>query len=156
MFNSVEFKLIALALQAMWREAGIIMRPLPIESQIMYDMLRRQDYAVGSAGWIADFRDPKNFLFMFQSTSTDLNYSRYKNARYDSLVEQSDRIRDARERLDTMARAEQILIDELGMIPLMHDVTRDMVSPQVKGWIPNPVNFNRSRYLSLDRSIQTI
>jgi oligopeptide transport system substrate-binding protein len=55
-----------------------------------------------------------------------------------------------------MVQAEKRVIDDVGLIPLMHDVTRDTVSPQVKGWIPNPVNFNRSRYLSLDRSIQSI
>ncbi len=50
-----------------------------------------------------------------------------------------------------MADAEQILMDEMGVIPLMHDVTRDLVSLQVGGWIPNVTNINRSRYLSLDR-----
>jgi oligopeptide transport system substrate-binding protein len=153
MYNSVEFKLIAVALQAMWHAAGIIMKAAPTDAQIMYDMLRSKDFAVASAGWIADYRDPKDYLFLFLSSSTDLNYGSYSNPRYDKLVAGSDFIHDPAERLRAMAEAEQIFLDDVGVIPLINDVTRDMVSPQVKGWIPNPVNINRSRWLSLDRSV---
>jgi oligopeptide transport system substrate-binding protein len=72
------------------------------------------------------------------------------------MVEQSDHIRDPAARLALMAQAEQLMLDHSGMIPFYHDVTRDMVSPQVKGWISNPADFNRSRFLSLDRSVQTL
>ena len=81
-----------------------------------------------------------------------MNYGSYSNPRYDQLVAGSDLIRDPDTRLRALAEAEQILLDEVGAIPLINDVTRDMVSPQVKGWIPNPSNFNRSRWLSLDRN----
>jgi oligopeptide transport system substrate-binding protein len=156
MYNKIEFKLISVALQAMWAEVGIRMKPLPIESQFLFAMERSHDFAVCSTGWVADYRDPKNFLFLFQTSSTDLNYGLYSNPKYDAMVEQSDHVRDAKARLALMADAEQILLDEMGVIPLYHDVTRDIVSPQVKGWISNPVNFNRSRWLSLDRSVQSL
>jgi oligopeptide transport system substrate-binding protein len=156
MYNKVEFKLIAVALQAMWAEVGIRMRPLPIDSQILFAMERSHDFAVCVGGWVADYRDPKNFLFLFQTSSTDLNYGLYSNPKFDAMVEQSDHIRDPAQRLALMASAEQLLLDETGVIPLYHDVTRDMVSPQVKGWISNPANFNRSRWLTLDRGVQSL
>lgn len=153
-YNKIEWKLAIVALQAMWAEIGVRMRPLPIDSQIMYAMERSHDFAVCTTGWVADYRDPKNFLFLFQTSSTDLNYGQYSNAKFDAMVAQSDHIRDAGTRLALMAQAEQLLLDESGVIPLFHDVTRDIVSPQVKGWISNPADFNRSRFLSLDRSVQ--
>ena len=55
-----------------------------------------------------------------------------------------------------MAEAEQLLLDRTGVIPFYHDVTRDIVSPQVKGWVSNPADFNRSRFLSLDRSVRSL
>jgi oligopeptide transport system substrate-binding protein len=152
-YNTKEWRRWAVVLQYMWRTIGVDMDILPLDSQILYDYLRKKDFEVASAGWIADYRDPKNFLFLFQSSS-ELNYGGYKNVRYDRLMAQSDHIRDADMRLQAVAEAEQQLLDDCGLIPLLHDVTRDMVSPQVSGWIPNVVNFNRSRYLSLDRSIQ--
>ena len=155
-YNKVEWKLAAVALQAMWAEVGIRMRPLPIDSQIMYAMERSHDFAVCTTGWVADYRDPKNFLFLFQTSSTDLNYGLYSNPKFDGMVEQSDHVRDPQARLALMTQAEQRLLDDMGVIPLYHDVTRDMVSPQVKGWISNPADFNRSRWLSLDRSVQSL
>jgi oligopeptide transport system substrate-binding protein len=154
-YNTKEWRRWSVVLQFMWRSIGVDMHILPLDSQILYDYLRKKDFDIASAGWIADYRDPKNFLFLFQTSSTELNYGGYSNARYDQLVAQSDTIRDPGMRLQVIAQAEQQLLDDCGVIPLMHDVTRDMVSPQVRGWIPNVVNFNRSRYLSLDRSIQS-
>jgi oligopeptide transport system substrate-binding protein len=152
MYNSVEWRLVAITLQAMWQEAGIVMKPAPVDSQILYDMLRKKDFDVASAGWIADYRDARNFLFLFLTSTTDLNYGSYSNPRYDQMVANSDFIHDPVERLKTMAEAEQILLDEAGVITLYNDTTRDLVSPQVQNWISNPANFNRSRWLSLDRN----
>ena len=154
-YNSIEAKTTAITLQAMWHEVGVKMRIKPLDSQILYDTLRKRDFVVAHNGWIADYRDPKNFMFLFQTSSPELNYGGYSNPKYDRLVAQADVIRDPNARLQGLAEAEQLLLDEMGAIPLMFDVTRDMVSPQVKGWIPNVTNMNRSRYLSLDRSIQT-
>jgi len=153
-YNTKEWRHWSVVLQYMWRSIGVDMHIVPLDSQILYDYLRKKDFDLSSAGWVADYRDPKNFLFLFQTSTTDLNYGSYSNARYDRLVAQSDTIRDAGARLEVIAQAEQQLLDDCGVIPLLHDVTRDMVSPQVRGWIPNVANFNRSRYLSLDRGIQ--
>jgi oligopeptide transport system substrate-binding protein len=151
-YNTHEWRQWSTVLQFMWRQVGVDMRIAALDSQVLYDYLRKKDFTVASAGWVADYRDPKNFLFLFESTTTDLNYGSYNNARYDTFVADADHIRDPEARLKSMANAEQILMDEMGVIPLMHDVTRDLVSLQVNGWIPNVTNFNRSRYISLDRN----
>ena len=152
-YNTKDWRHWAVVLQFMWRSIGVDMRIVPLDSQILYDYLRKKDFELASSGWIADYRDPKNFLFLFETSTVELNYGGYSNALYDKLVAQSDGIRDPQARLQAMARAEQQLLDDCGVIPLMHDVTRDMVSPQVSGWIPNVVNFNRSRYLSLNTGL---
>jgi oligopeptide transport system substrate-binding protein len=154
-YNTKDWRHWAVVMQFMWRAIGVDMEILPLDSQILYDVLRKKDFELASAGWIADYRDPKNFLFLFETSTVELNYGGYSNTLYDKLVAQSDGIRDPAARFQTMTKAEQQLLDDCGVIPLMHDVTRDMVSPQVSGWIPNVVNFNRSRYLSLDRSMQS-
>ena len=152
MFNTSDFKRIAVALQAMWGQVGVTCNLVAIDTQVLYDMLRKRDFAIAIGGWIADYRDPKNFAFLFESTTTDLNWGGYSNPRYDALVAASDHIRDPAKRLETLAEAEQILLDDVAIVTLLHDVNRDTVSPQVKGWIGNPINVNRSRWLSIDRS----
>jgi hypothetical protein len=39
-------------------------------------------------------------------------------------------------------------------VPAYYLVTRDLVQPYVKGWIPNVKDFNRTRWLWIDRSAQ--
>jgi oligopeptide transport system substrate-binding protein len=156
MYNSTDWKRWAIALQAMWAKAGIRAHLMPVDSQILYEMLRKKDFAVASAGWVADFRDPRNFLFVFQTENADLNYGAYSSAKYDALVAGSDFIHDPDARLKALADAEQVALDDVAVAPLLHDVTRDTVSPQVKGWIPNPTDFNRSRFLSLDRGVRSL
>jgi len=53
-------------------------------------------------------------------------------------------------------KAEQTLLDDAVIAPVYFGVTRDLVSPQVKGWISNNINTNRTRYLSLDRSVTSV
>ncbi|HUJ02879.1 MAG TPA: peptide ABC transporter substrate-binding protein [Rhizomicrobium sp.] len=150
--NTTETKIVGVALQAMWKEIGVEARLIPSESQIHYDVLRKHDFWVAWAGWIADYRDPKDFLFLFQTSTTDLNYGLYSNPKYDAVVEASDYERDAAKRAKMLGNAEQILLDDEAVVPVYFAVTRDLVSQQVRGWVSNNVNINRTRYLSLDRS----
>jgi oligopeptide transport system substrate-binding protein len=153
MQNTTEAKMVAVALQAMWKDAGVNVRLVPSETQIHYDLLRKRDFAVAWAGWVADYRDPKNYLFLFQSTTRDLNYGDYASAKYDQLIDASDQERSVPKRSDLLQLAEQLLLDEAGISPVYFGVTRDLVSTQVNGWVSNNVNINRSRYLSIQRSV---
>ncbi len=52
------------------------------------------------------------------------------------------------QRAQILRQAEQTLLDDSAIAPIFFGVTRDLVSPQVKGWISNNINTNRTRYLS--------
>ena len=68
----------------------------------------------------------------------------------------SDQQRDPAAREISLQRAEQILLDDCAVVPVFFGVARNLVSPQVKGWIDNNVNIHRTRYLSLNRAIRTV
>ena len=150
--NTTETKLTAVALQEMWKQAGVLVRLVPSESQVHYDVLRKHDFSVAWAGWIADYRDPKDYLFLFQTSTTDLNYGLYSNPKFDAAMDASDFEHDAARRAQMLGAAEQMLLDDAALAPVYFGVTRDLVSRRVKGWVSNNVNINRTRYLSLDRS----
>ena len=78
----------------MWNDVGVKARLTPYDSQIHYSMLRKGDFDVTWAAWIADYRDPKNYLMLFQTATTDLNYGGYSNPVFDALVDHSDSERD--------------------------------------------------------------
>jgi len=140
----------------MWADIGVKTRLMPYESPIHYGMLRKRDFAVTWAGWIADYRDAKNYLMLFQSATTDLNYGGYSNPVFDALVDASDNEHDIAKRQAILRQAEQVLLDDSAIVPGYFGVARNLVSPQVRGWTDNNVNIHRSRYLSLNRSDRTV
>jgi oligopeptide transport system substrate-binding protein len=156
MILNSETKLVSIALQEMWRQVGVNVRLVPSDTQIHYANLRSHQFDVAWSGWVADYRDPKNFLFLFESSVTDMNYGTYANPKFDALMIQANHARDAAARLEILAQAEQIVLDDAAIAPVFFGVTRDLVSPQVKGWISNNINVNRTRFLSLDRTITLV
>jgi oligopeptide transport system substrate-binding protein len=154
--GTTEAKIIAVALQAMWASVGVDAQLVVSDSQLHYNLLRKHDFSVAWAGWIADYRDAKNYLTLAESTTQDLNYSGYANPKFDALMVQSDHTRDPRARAALLSEAEQLYLDAVAVAPVFFGITRDLVSPQVQGWVSNNVNINRTRFLSLDRAIATV
>jgi oligopeptide transport system substrate-binding protein len=154
--NVTETHFATVALQGMWADIGVKIRLMPYDSQIHYNMLRKRDFDVTWAGWIADYRDAKNYLTLFQTATTDLNYGGYSNPAFDALVDRSDDERDAAKRQGMLQHAEQMLLDDCAIVPGYFGVARNLVSPQVRGLVDNNVNIHRSRYLSLNRSDRTV
>jgi len=118
-----------------------------VETQIHYANLRAGDYRVGDGGWIGDYNDAYNFLFLAETGSIPMNYSRWSNAEYDELVERANRTLDEEERGRMLAEAEQIMLDELPYIPIVFYVNKSLVNPNVTGWVDNIVHIHRTRYL---------
>jgi oligopeptide transport system substrate-binding protein len=145
-------RLISVAMQAMWKEIGADVRIVPSDDKNHYNLMRRQNFTAAWAGWVADYRDAKDYLFLYQTSSRELNFGRYSSARFDELMEQCDHERDPARRALVLEAAEQTLLDDVAVAPVYFGVARDLVSPAVKGWVNNPLDVNRTRYLSLDRN----
>jgi oligopeptide transport system substrate-binding protein len=154
--GTTETRIISVALQGMWSGIGVKALMVPSDSQIHYNLLRKRDFQAAWAGWVADYRDPKNFLTLAVTSAPDLNYGDYSNPQFDLLVDRSDQERDPQARSALLLRAEQLLLDDVAVAPVFFGVVRDLVSPQVKGWKDNIVNVHRTRFLSLDRSIRSV
>jgi len=130
---------------AEWVEPELIVN----DTQIHYDNLRAQDFQIADGGWIADYNDPYNFLFLGEYSSVPMNYSRYNNPEYDALVTEANRELDLERRGEVLARAEQMFVDDMPIIPIVYYVSKNLVNPDVTGWEDNIVDLHRTRYLCL-------
>jgi oligopeptide transport system substrate-binding protein len=130
---------------APWVQADIA----GVEAQIHYANMRAGDYEVGDGGWVADYNDPQNFLFLFETRSGPLNYPKYSDPDYDRLVAESSMILDVDERAAVMAEAEAILLEDTPIALTWHEVNKNLVSPRVTGWVDNVVDIHRARYLCI-------
>lgn len=89
------------------------------------------DFQVVYAGWNPDYADPYTYLELFFSTNV-YNYSNYANADFDALMTASQSMTDPTQRLQTLAKAEQVLIDTGAVVPLQVRTTHYLIDDDVK------------------------
>lgn len=145
--NSNNQKKTALAVAAMWRQnLGIKTRLHNQEWKVFIKTRQGPNKQVFRGGWIADYKDPLNYLQLFESDSR-FNYYQFNDADYDQLVQQIRATSDKNNRNDLIKQAESILQSELPLIPLYFYVSRHLVKPNLKGYSDNLADKHLSRYL---------
>ena len=136
-------------IQANWLEIADWVQPeiRRVDTQVLYKRLQEADFEASDAGWVADFNDAFNFLYLFVSSTGPMNYGNYFNPEFDALIEESHLQLDPSERAQTLRQAEQLLLDDSAMIPLWAPGRQYLVNPDITGWEPNLEDIHRSRYM---------
>ena len=137
---------IAEVIAAGWSSAlGIETRLLNQEWKSYLDSQATLRYDVSRSSWIGDYADPNTFLETFVAGGEN-NRTGWGNARYDGLVSRAAREGDPARRLELLAQAERVLLEELPILPIYSYVSQNLVSPRLGGFFANvqdehPVKF---------------
>ncbi|AUS07918.1 peptide ABC transporter substrate-binding protein [Laceyella sacchari] len=104
--------------------------------KIHVDRLSRGDYDMGMLTWTADYDDPISHFEIWQSNNP-MNFSGFKNAKYDQLIEQAKNTTDAKQQFKILLEAEKILTDvqgegQAGFVPLFYSSKAYIQKPKVK------------------------
>lgn len=119
------------------------------EGATYFNFLREDGpFDIARAGWIGDYNDPQNFLFLSES-NVSFNYSKWKNKDYDALMAKAATTTDLKERANILADAERLLLKETAVIPLLYYSSRALVSEKIEGWNDNLLDTHKTRWLSL-------
>ena len=142
---------IAVAIADMWKPLGVDTTLFNSDVATHYAHLRDGgEFDVARAGWIGDYSDPQNFLFMVESDNDGFNYARYNNPEYDALMDEAAATIDLKERARILHQAEELFMRDLPFIPLLHYASTNLVSNALAGWEDNVQNVHPTRYMSLD------
>lgn len=141
---------VAAAFQAMVKPIHVALSIRQIDQQVHYRNLQIGDYDIATAVWVADFNDASNFLDLLQSSSGN-NYARHRNPQFDRLLAAAQTEPDAARRGRLLVDAERVALGDYPWIPWRFRLTQDLVQPYVKGWIANPRDYNRTRWLRIER-----
>ena len=83
--------------------------------------------------WTADFPDPESILAVLFGGGRPDNYLNYSNPKMDALLKQAAAEIDPPKRAGLYQQAQQLLIDDHVVIPILFDIGYTLVNPAVKG-----------------------
>ncbi|WP_026379296.1 peptide ABC transporter substrate-binding protein [Afifella pfennigii] len=140
----------ATAIADMWKAIGVTTTFVNVDGASHYAYLRdKGDFDIARAGWIGDYSDPQNFLFLVKSDNSGFNYANYANPEYDALLDEAAETSDLDARAEILRQAEEIFMRDLPYIPLLFYSSLNLVSDRLQGWQDNLQNVHGSRWLSL-------
>ncbi|NLX36419.1 MAG: peptide ABC transporter substrate-binding protein [Chloroflexi bacterium] len=126
------------ALLAMFDETlGIEMTIEQVEWADMLQDMNQRRFQVYSAGWIADYPDPQNFLDVQFHSASPQNHTGYSNSEVDRLLERARVEQDEVQRMALYADAERIILNDAPWISLTHGYAHYLVKPYIRGFRGN-------------------
>lgn len=151
LYNSDEgHKKIAEAIQQMWKtNLGIEVKLFNQEWKAYLANTRTMNYDISRAGWIGDYNDPNTFLDMWVKDGGN-NETGWHHPEYDQLIAAAAKTPDGERRLSLFQRAEDLLLEELPIMPIYIYTRVYLKSPVVKGWYANVQDYHPLKFLSLD------
>jgi len=106
-----------------------------MESGELFDQLDVQVPNLWEIGWLADYPDPDSFL----RASAWRRQARWRNAAFEALVEGASRVTDQEERMRMYREADQILVQETPILPLLYQREALLVKPWVTRLAVSPI-----------------
>jgi oligopeptide transport system substrate-binding protein len=111
-----------------WRQIGLDVQIKATTYNQFQDKVRRGAYQIFQWGWIADFPDPENFLFLLicdnvRSKTQGPNTAGFCNAEFDDLYRSMKVRPNDSQRAELIARMVKILENERPWIELFHSET---------------------------------
>ena len=152
LFNTNEdHRKLALAIQQMWQiNLGIEVELVNQDWKVYLNREMIGDFQISRAGWIGDYEDPNTFLDLMRPNRGN-NKTGWENMEYDALVEKANTINNQAERYELLYKAEEILIENMPVIPLYTYVRAYQLSPDVKGFSPHILDHHHPKFIYLER-----
>jgi len=148
LYNTSEnHKRISIAVASMWKQLlGVETSLVNQEWKVFLETRRRMETTeVYRAGWIGDYNDAYSFSQLMHSEN-ELNHSGYKNPRYDELLDGAAKESDPEQRARLMEAAEQILLEDMPLVPIYFYVSKHLVKPWVGGYEPNIMDHHYAKH----------
>ncbi|PLV63097.1 peptide ABC transporter substrate-binding protein [Brachyspira pilosicoli SP16] len=138
------------AVQQMWKEnLGIDVSLTQEEWAVFLQTRYDRNITMARGGWNGDFNDPINFMTLCVSYSPN-NYSVYSNKAYDDMINEVMLSGDQKFRMETMHKAEEMLMKEEAIIPIYFYTEPLLVSPKLKSVYYDSLGFHRFHHCYLE------
>ncbi|MBL0386842.1 peptide ABC transporter substrate-binding protein [Tumebacillus sp. ITR2] len=121
-------------LQAQWKQnLGLNAEIDPVPFKLRLQRMGQHDYDVAISRFGADYNDPATFLDNYWSGSS-FKSSEWKSTDFDNLMSQAHTESDSHKRMDLLAKAETVLMQEMPVGPLFFRGQAVLTKPYVKNF----------------------
>ncbi|NOR60873.1 MAG: oligopeptide ABC transporter substrate-binding protein OppA [Rhodobacteraceae bacterium] len=140
LYNTSEgHKKIAIAMSQMWKQKlGVTAVLANQEWKTFLETRGNQDFQLARGAWCGDYNEASTFLDLLTSES-GYNDGKFASDEVDALMNEAKTLTDA---TANYTRVEQILADEMPVIPVYHYTAVFMLSERVKNWPVENVEQN--------------
>ena len=114
---------------------------LKIDKQIFKQRLAKMtsgDFDIVAAGWGPDYADPMTFVDLMASWNEN-NRGKYSNKQVDDLIRKAQGTANQKIRMDSMAAAEKIVLDELAVLPTYERTVMSVYHDRIQGVVRHQV-----------------
>ena len=142
-------RIIATAIASMWKKTlGVRTELINQEWKVfLRTRLDRNTTQIIREGWIAQYDDPLTFLSLFVSDNVQ-NASGFSNEMYDNLIKRAENSENLNSRIKLLNQAEQILLEEVPVVPIYTPEVYHLVKPYIKGFNVDNRDRTFDRYIS--------
>ena len=126
-------------LQQVWGDLGITLTINKMEWSAFTAARRAGEYDVARNGWVMDYNDPSNMLDLFCSGNGN-NDGKYANPEFDAAIDAS-RVADSAEHFAQLHKAEDILMEDMGCLPIAYYNDFWLQSSSLKGTWHSPYGY---------------
>jgi oligopeptide transport system substrate-binding protein len=140
LYNTSEsHKKIAIAMAQMWKQKlGVKVELANMEWKTFLEVRGQQDFDLARGAWCGDYNEASTFLDLVTSAS-GYNDGKFSNAEVDALMASAKTMADPSA---NYTRVEQIMADEMPLIPIYHYTSVFMLNATLKNWPVNNVEQN--------------
>ncbi|MFV0351804.1 MAG: peptide ABC transporter substrate-binding protein [Oscillospiraceae bacterium] len=127
-------------LQQAWKELGLTVDVKIVEWATFSADRRAGAYMSARNGWLFDYNDPSNMLENL-ATGNGNNDGKYSNPAYDKALENASITVDPDARFEFLHEAEDILMADMGVIPLAYYNDFYLINDNLTGWWHSPYGY---------------
>jgi ABC-type transport system substrate-binding protein len=119
----------------------------------------RGNWQLASGGWLADYPDPENFLFLFYGPNGKVefggaNATNYRNKEYDALFARMESMGNGPERQEIIDRMVNILQRDAPAVWQYHPVSFGLQHEWFRNVKPHQMSYNTMKYKRIDTALR--
>ncbi len=136
------------AIAAMWKsKLGVVSKIKLEDSDTLYADFEKLEWDAYCDGIVGDYAGAKPFL-VYRTEAAGAGYP-WKNDAFEAAMADAVKLTDAKERKAALAKAEQIMLDDYPIAPLLMASKRNLIAKRVTGWVDNPIGYHLTKYLQV-------